>query len=55
MSQDEPGPARTARLDTPGVRTIEDLATQYGLAADRQIKTLVQVLGGELTLVLLAR
>ena len=41
--EDEPGPAEPARLDTPGVRTIEDLATQYGLAADRQIKTLVQV------------
>ena len=42
-----------ARLDTPGVRTIEDLATDFGLAADRQIKTLVQVLDGKLTLVLL--
>ncbi|HUZ56484.1 MAG TPA: proline--tRNA ligase [Streptosporangiaceae bacterium] len=42
-----------ARLDTPGVRTIEDLATDYGLAADRQIKTLVQVVDGKLTLVLL--
>jgi len=51
--EDEPGPAEPARLDTPGVRTIEDLATQYGLAADRQIKTLVQVLNGQLTLVLL--
>lgn len=46
-------PAAPARLDTPGVRTIEDLATGYGLAADRQIKTLVQVLDGKLTLVLL--
>jgi prolyl-tRNA synthetase len=35
------------------VRTIEDLATGYGLAADRQIKTLVQVIDGTLTLVLL--
>jgi prolyl-tRNA synthetase len=51
--EDEPGPAAPARLDTPGVRTIEDLATGYGLAADRQIKTLVQVMNGELTLVLL--
>jgi len=50
---DAPGPAAPARLDTPGVRTIEDLATRYGLAADRQIKTLVQVMNGELTLVLL--
>jgi prolyl-tRNA synthetase len=41
------------RLDTPGVRTIEDLAVQYGLPADRQIKTLVQVIDGKLTLVLL--
>ena len=50
---DAPGPAAPARLDTPGVRTIEDLATRYGLAADRQIKTLVQVMNGQLTLVLL--
>jgi prolyl-tRNA synthetase len=51
--EDEPGPGAPTRLDTPGVRTIEDLATQYGLAADRQIKTLVQVINGQLTLVLL--
>jgi prolyl-tRNA synthetase len=51
--EDAPGPAAPARLDTPGVRTIEDLATRYGLAADRQLKTLVQVINGELTLVLL--
>ncbi len=50
---DGPGPAAPARLDTPGVRTIEDLATRYGLAADRQIKTLVHVINGQLTLVLL--
>ena len=42
-----------ARLDTPGVRTIEHLATDYGLASDRQVKTLVYVLDGTLTLVLL--
>ncbi len=46
-------PSAPARLDTPGVRTIEDLAVDYGLAADRQIKTLVEVLDGTLTLVLL--
>ncbi len=51
--KDQPGPAAPARLDTPGVRTIEDLAISYGLAADRQIKTLVQVMNGDLTLVLL--
>ncbi|MGB6456688.1 MAG: proline--tRNA ligase [Streptosporangiaceae bacterium] len=50
---DQPGPAAPARLDTPGVRTIEDLVARYGLAADRQIKTLVQVMNGKLTLVLL--
>ena len=51
----EPGtaPSAPSRLDTPGVRTIEDLATRHGLAADRQIKTLVQVIDGQLTLVLL--
>ena len=36
----------------PGVRTIEDLATGYDAPADRQIKTLVYVLDGALTLVL---
>jgi prolyl-tRNA synthetase len=41
------------RFDTPGVRTIEDLATGYDAPADRQIKTLVYVLDGKLTLVLL--
>ncbi|HVB44578.1 MAG TPA: proline--tRNA ligase [Streptosporangiaceae bacterium] len=46
-------PDAPARLDTPGVRTIEDLAVGYGLAADRQIKTLVQIVNGEITLVLL--
>jgi prolyl-tRNA synthetase family II len=51
--EDQPGPAAPARLETPGVRTIEDLAGSYGLAADRQIKTLVQVMNGQLTLVLL--
>jgi prolyl-tRNA synthetase len=51
--EDGPGPAAPVRLDTPGVRTIEDLASGYGLAADRQIKTLVQVINGQLTLVLL--
>jgi prolyl-tRNA synthetase family II len=50
---DEPGPTAPERLDTPGVRTIEDLAVGYGLPADRQIKTLVQVIKGEPTLVLL--
>ncbi len=46
-------PAAPTRLDTPGVRTIEDLAVRYNLAADRQIKTLVQIIDGKLTLVLL--
>lgn len=42
-----------ARFDTPGVRTIEDLATGYDAPAMRQIKTLVYVLDGAITLVLL--
>jgi prolyl-tRNA synthetase family II len=50
---DEPGPDAPQRLDTPGVRTIEDLSVTYGLDGERQIKTLVQVIKGELTLVLL--
>jgi len=42
-----------ARFDTPGVRTIEDLATGYDASGDRQIKTLIYLLDGQLTLVLL--
>jgi prolyl-tRNA synthetase len=51
----EDGPGRPApeRFDTPGVRTIEDLATGYDAPADRQIKTLVYLLDGKLTLVLM--
>jgi prolyl-tRNA synthetase family II len=50
---DEPGPAAPVQLPTPGVRTIEDLAQRHGVSADRQIKTLVEVIDGQLTLVLL--
>ena len=38
---------------TPGVRTIEDLATGHQAPADRQVKTLVYFIDGTLTLVLL--
>jgi prolyl-tRNA synthetase len=38
---------------TPGVRTIEDLASSYDAPPDRQIKTLVYLLDGTLTLVLM--
>jgi prolyl-tRNA synthetase len=41
------------RFDTPRVRTIDDLAQQHGVAGDEQVKTLVYVLDGQLTLVLL--
>jgi prolyl-tRNA synthetase family II len=51
--EDEPGPAAPEQLPTPGVRTIEDLVIKYGKLADRQIKTLVYVIGGQPTLVLL--
>jgi prolyl-tRNA synthetase len=50
---DAPGLAAPERFDTPGVRTIEDLATGYDAPAGRQIKTLVYVLDGKLTLVLM--
>lgn len=49
---DGPGLPSPERFDTPGVRTIEDL-TSYDAPADRQIKTLVYMLDGALTLVLL--
>jgi len=51
--QDAAGPPAPALLATPGVRTIDDLWNKYGIPADRQIKTLVQVINGQLTLVLL--
>ena len=50
---DGPGLDIPERFDTPGVRTIEDLATGYDAPATRQIKTLVYVLDGQLTLVLM--
>jgi prolyl-tRNA synthetase len=45
--------AAPERFDTPGVRTIDDLATGYDAPASQQVKTLVYVLDGKLTLVLL--
>ncbi len=51
--EDEPGPAAPEPLPTPGVRTIDDLSQRYGKPGDRQIKTLVYVIGGQITLVLL--
>jgi prolyl-tRNA synthetase len=50
---DGPGLEAPERFDTPGVRTIEDLATGYDAPATRQVKTLVYVLDGKLTLVLM--
>lgn len=49
---DGPGLPAPERFATPGARTIEDLAAGYGAAAERQIKTLVHVIDGRLTLVL---
>jgi len=50
---DGPGLPAPERFGTPGVRTIEDLVTGYDAPANRQIKTLVYVLDGKLTLVLM--
>jgi len=50
---DGPGLPAPERFGTPGVRTIEDLATGYDAPAERQVKTLVYVLDGKLTLVLM--
>jgi len=50
---DGPGLPAAERFDTPGVRTIEDLAAGYDAPAERQIKTLVYLLDGQLTLVLM--
>jgi prolyl-tRNA synthetase len=51
--EDGPGLPAPERFGTPGVRTIDDLATGYDAPAVRQIKTLVYVLDGKLTLVLM--
>jgi len=50
---DGPGLPAPERFATPGVRTIDDLAAGYDAPAVRQIKTLVYVLDGKLTLVLM--
>jgi prolyl-tRNA synthetase len=51
---DEEGPAAPEQFPTPGVRTIADLAAlEGGAPAERQIKTLVYQIDGELTLVLM--
>ena len=51
---DGPGLAQPERFATPGVRTIDQLASFPGGApGERQIKTLVYVLDDQLTLVLL--
>jgi len=50
---DAEGPDVPERFATPDAKTIDDLAAQHGVAADRQIKTLVYVVDGRLTLVLL--
>jgi len=51
---DKDADAREApeQFATPGVRTIEELVNQYQAPADRQVKTLLYVLDGQLTLVL---
>ncbi len=51
---DEAGPDKPVRFPTPGVRTIADLEKLAGGApADHQIKTMVMMLDGGVTLVLL--
>ncbi len=48
---DETGPAAPERFATPGVRTIAALETfDGGASADRQLKTLVMVVDGTITL-----
>jgi prolyl-tRNA synthetase len=54
ISGDDAGPPSPERFPTPGVVTIEALISFPGGApADRQIKTLVYLLDGKLTLVLM--
>jgi prolyl-tRNA synthetase len=48
---DEPGPDSPVRFPTPGVRTIADLEQiEGGAPADRQLKTMVMVLDGTVSL-----
>jgi prolyl-tRNA synthetase len=51
--EDGPGLAAPERFDTPKARTIENLTKLHGVAAEQQIKTLVYLLDGTLTLVLM--
>jgi len=50
---DGPGPPAPEPFPTPGARTIEDLARDFDAPADRQVKTLVYLVDGRPTLVLL--
>lgn len=51
---DPDGDVEVERFDTPGVRTIEDLASfPGGAGGDRQIKTLVYLLDEEIALILM--
>ncbi|MCB0990482.1 MAG: proline--tRNA ligase [Acidimicrobiales bacterium] len=51
---DQPGPDAPERFATPGIRTIAALeAFEGGASAERQIKTMVMVLDGEIVLALL--
>ena len=49
---DDPGPDAPERIDTPGVRTIADLAEQFDAAAHQQVKTMVWVVDDQVTLAL---
>jgi prolyl-tRNA synthetase family II len=51
--EDGDGLAVPERFDTPTARTIDQLAQQHGVPADRQIKTLVYVIDDQVTLVLM--
>lgn len=50
---EDPPDSTLSPFDTPKVRTIADLHHQHGVTAERQIKTLVYMIDGQLTLVLL--
>jgi prolyl-tRNA synthetase len=51
--EDAVGPDAPERFDTPGIKTIESLTKAHGVVAERQIKTLVYVVAGQITLVLM--
>ncbi|WP_128378874.1 proline--tRNA ligase [Streptomyces cavernae] len=50
---DGPGLPAPERFATPGARSIDDVVREFGIPAERQLKTLVHVVDGQITLAVL--